>query len=405
MDKESLLLNAAFIDRSSYEFLTRLDFKSELSPIGTIIWEETCRYYNNDDKAEECNQEIILSRMEREYPKHVGLLAQVVSGFEPVLSVPNILEEYKDLCQENLSNELAQLLLEPSPNNRRKTLELMDKYRGVEEAVQELHSTPLIFGAHPDDFMDDVLGSNTIKLFPKALNEKIGGGAPKGSHILVFARPEAGKSLISINLAYGFCKQGARTLYVGNEDPESVMWNRFLSRFSGMDRYQIVANKQRAYEQAKEHNYDNLAFIHMAPGSCSEIERIVKQAAERGSPFDCLVVDQLRNLRAKSSNKTEGLEENAIGIRGIAQRHHLVAVSVTQAGDSADGKLELTMGDVDYSNTGIPAQVDVMIGVGVTPEYDRGGIRYLSFPKNKLGNDHTGCLVRVEPRLSKAMSE
>lgn len=405
MDKETLLLNTAFIERGSYEFLSRLDFKGELSPTGTIIWEEICRYYNNDEKSDRCSQDIILARIEREYPRHKGIISKVLLGFEDNISVPNVLEEYKDLCQDNLANDLAGLLLEPSPANRVKALEMMDKYRTVDDAVKELHHTPLVYGAHPDDFMDDVLGDNTVKLFPKALNDKIGGGAPKGTHILVFARPEAGKSLISINLAYGFCKQGMKTLYIGNEDPASVMWNRFLSRFSGMDKYQIVANRGRAYTQAEQHNYSNLAFIHMQPGSVGEIERILKQARDRGDPFDCLVVDQLRNLRAKSMSKVEGLEENAIGVRGLAQRYSLVAVSITQAGDSAEGKLELTMGDVDFSNTGIPAQVDVMIGVGVTPEYDRGNVRYISFPKNKLGNDHTGCLVRVEPKLSKAMSE
>jgi hypothetical protein len=81
-----------------------------------------------------------------------------------------------------------------------------------------------------------------------------------------------------------------------------------------------------------------------------------------------------------------------------------VVVSVTQAGDSANNKEILDMGDVDFSNTGIPAQADVMIGMGVTPALDQQGVRMLSLPKNKIGGDHSNFLVRINPFLSRVTS-
>ena len=83
---------------------------------------------------------------------------------------------------------------------------------------------------------------------------------------------------------------------------------------------------------------------------------------------------------------------------------NVLAISVTQAGDSADNKAVLDMGDVDYSNTGIPAQADVMIGVGVTAELEAENRRMFSLPKNKISGDHSSFPVNVLPHLSRVTS-
>jgi hypothetical protein len=53
------------------------------------------------------------------------------------------------------------------------------------------------------------------------------------------------------------------------------------------------------------------------------------------------------------------------------------------------------MGDVDFSNTGIPGAADCMIGIGATREYIAQGHRMLSFPKNKIGGVSGREPVRV----------
>ncbi len=404
MSNETTLLNVAFSNRGAYEFLTRMDIKKDLSPSGDIIWQKIEQFYGNDHEAVGCDMTVILSRLEREFPKHAELLMGVMGGFSDELSIPNLVQEVKDYKQEAISNKLASLLVGGDKNKTDDIQELMDDYTAIQDATNEAlagDDAKVHFGAHPDDFIDSVLGDDLIQLFPRAVNERVGGGVPRGTHILVYARPEAGKSLFSINFTYGFCKQGLRTLYIGNEDPATVMWNRFLTRFSGLDKFRVYKDREHAFVKAKENGYANLAFVHMSPGSVRDIEHILK---EHG-PFDCLVVDQLRNLRAVNQSKVEGLEEVAMGIRGLAQRYDLVAISVTQAGDSGEGKLELGMGDVDFSNTGIPAQVDVMIGIGVNTEYDRSNHRMVSFPKNKLSGDHQAVLVAVQPTLSRVTSQ
>jgi len=114
-----------------------------------------------------------------------------------------------------------------------------------------------------------------------------------------------------------------------------------------------------------------------------------------------VLVDQLRNLNVHEDHFVQKLEKAASAVRNLAKKHGFVAISVTQAGDSASGKSILDMGDVDSSNTGIPATADVMIGIGATAEDERLGRRVLSLPKNKVGGNHAHLPVRVEPHLSK----
>ncbi len=56
---------------------------------------------------------------------------------------------------------------------------------------------------------------------------------------------------------------------------------------------------------------------------------------------------------------------------------------------------------IDFSNTGIPAQADLMIGIGVTKEYEENGLRMLSLPKNKLSGRHVHFPLRLSNQISR----
>ncbi len=79
----------------------------------------------------------------------------------------------------------------------------------------------------------------------------------------------------------------------------------------------------------------------------------------------------------------------------------MLTLSVTQAGDSASGKLVLETGDVDFSNVGIPAQADVMVGIGFDATFEAEGLRNISLPKNKISGRHENFPVRIVPQLSR----
>ena len=64
----------------------------------------------------------------------------------------------------------------------------------------------------------------------------------------------------------------------------------------------------------------------------------------------------------------------------------------------------MDLGDVDYSNTGIPGQADLMIGLGANDNHKAAGEIVISLPKNKVSAVHEAFAVSTEPHLSKILS-
>lgn len=279
--------------------------------------------------------------------------------------------------------------------------EWMDKYLGFNEHVlsQDEDDGSVHIGVSVESLLMQHNPEHLIPILPKSLNERIGGGLPKPCHVLIYARPESGKTATCINLSCGIINQGRRVLYIGNEEAYSSMLLRFISRLSGMTVSEVRGNPVEADRLANERGYGNLVYAPLSPGSVKEIRELV----EKYQP-DALVIDQLHNLSHKNDNKVEKLEALAKEIRDLSNEYNIAAVSVTQAGESAEGKLLLTMDDVYYSNTGIPGHVDLMIGVGKDDNADRENYRFLSVSKNKFNGDHNPLKVRIVPALSKVLS-
>src|SRR5690606_32128932 len=105
----------------------------------------------------------------------------------------------------------------------------------------------------------------------------------------------------------------------------------------------------------------------------------IRSYVEKISP-DLVVVDQIRNLAVKPESMTVNLEQGVIAMRNLAKEFNFVSVVVTQAGDSAHNKLILDYTDVEWSNTGVAAQMDLMIGVGQNEDFKSQGKVMLSFP-------------------------
>jgi hypothetical protein len=166
-----------------------------------------------------------------------------------------------------------------------------------------------------------------------------------------------------------------------------------------MTRNEVLENPAEAEAKANASGYGLVVFAGLSPGTPTEIEELVVEHTP-----DVLIVDQLRNLNVKEDNFVRALEKAASAVRNIGKRHHCVVISVTQAGDSASGKSVLDMGDVDNSNTGIPAQADVLLGIGMSSEDEARGFRVLSLCKNKPGGNHDFFPVAVEPAKSMVRS-
>ena len=113
----------------------------------------------------------------------------------------------------------------------------------------------------------------------------------------------------------------------------------------------------------------------MSPGTFRDIQSLIDQHG-----VDVVIINQLRNIWVGKEGRVEQMEIAATSARNLAKKNNILVIGVTQAGDSGTNKLRLEMGDIDFSNTGMPAQMDLIIGVGSNDEYDGKSWRMISLP-------------------------
>jgi archaellum biogenesis ATPase FlaH len=391
---EVKLLGAVLHDRKTFAVLDKFISSSDLSDRGQVVYAEIQRWYETDSEATSCDAEVLAERIISQHPKHEAVFRAILDRSVPVSS-KNILGSFLEFKAKAVGSQLIQAL---AAGDSRKADALAQEYRDlVGGKVEVLEKDRKVYiKATSEKLVESVRPENLMQLHPKELNDALGGGLPRGAHVLIFAPPEVGKSLLSINIASGFLHDGRRVLYLGNEDPAELMLLRFKSRLSGMVRGAILANPDKADGIASQHGFDNLIFVSLSPGSVRDIE----QLCDEYQP-DVVVCDQLSNIYAPNLSKVEGLEWLAKQMRNICKSRNIVGISITQAADSAQNKLVLDMGDVYFSNVAIQAQVDVMIGIGMDKTAEAAGIRVLSLCKNKLNGNHVPVQVQVIPELSK----
>lgn len=394
---ENKILSAIKYSREAYEALKPVISENDFTDQGKILLKVFREYYDKDSAAKETDPELVAERIEQEYPRHSRLLGTALEALEPV-SIPNVMEVYTGLQIISISHELSALLA--AGKNTVEVIDLMDRYRRLVEAKDssffEDTNYDLIVDMPVEDIIEVRAKDNLVPIAPNNLNTILDGGVPRGSHVVLFARPEIGKTLFSINLASHMLETGRKVLYLGNEDPYKVMLERFICRLSLMDRFKQIKNPKKATEKAKAKGYDNLIFMSTDHGSVIDLTRVAEK-----HEVDVIVVDQMRNLKPKKElSKVETLEVVAQDLRALYKRLDVVGISITQAGDSAENKSVLELGDIDFSNTGIPSTADLMIGLGATENMKAKRYVKISLPKNKISAVHDVCNVVMDPWLS-----
>lgn len=392
--KEDFLLAKSYIDMKSKTYSKEFQ----------VLIGKVEDYYARDSTAESVVPSVLVAQL-AETVRSDKLLDRLSGFVEEAIasssSEANVRAVILLARQQEVADKLAGLLASDVTNN--KVDELMSELASLREAehIEEASSNTEEF--HGIDLLNlmekEYDPENIIKLYPSSVSDRLDGGVHKGHHIVVFARPEVGKTAFVVNASCGFARHGKRGLYVINEDRPQDIILRHISNLSGMNKYEVRDNPKRAQELAYERGWDNVAVVSMAPGSPDDVRRMI----DKYDP-DYVVADQLRNFKVRAENRTNQLEMAATEMRNIGKEAEVVMLSVTQAGDSASNKLVLEQGDVDSSNTGIPAQADVMIGIGMDAQTEAEGIRIISLPKNKVGGVHDNFPVRIVPQLSRYIS-
>jgi len=395
--REKQVLSSVIRSRDAWARVAGHVERNDFSEQGWVVWAAVSDYYDTDPAAASADAGILGEAIARTIPadKHKDMFRNLVAGLsEAEVSPANVVADLLATKRERVGRQLAAALLEGTDAHR-----LIEEYTTLQhtEDLVDADETEARQGMSVRELVEDKFDpSNLIKIVPEALNKRLGGGVKPGHHLILFARPEMGKTMCTIEMMAGFARQGLPVLYIGNEDPVDDINMRLVNRMSGMTKEQVLADPDDADLRAREAGYDNVVLVSLAPGTPREITALI----EKYEPA-VLVLDQLRNLNMSQDNYVLALENAAKQARQWAKRYSCVVVSVTQAGDSADRKAVLDMGDVDYSNTGIPAQADVMIGLGANDNLKGRGEVCISLPKNKVSGRHEYFTVLTQPQLSK----
>lgn len=370
----------------SREFILLFDFIDE--------------YYSRDTGVSKVERILIQEQIanstnnEKHAARFLGILDE---AWATDTSDKNVTDIVLDMRKRELAEELAVAITNNKPHE-----ELLATYTDTLKATTLDEAVDQGLDVYDsDEDMDDLLASakerpGLLKLYPAALNDRLDGGLGPSDHVTLYALPEMGKTASILTMAVGFARQGARGIVFNNEESIDRLRLRALSCCTGMSLGEIRNNPEAAKDIARENGYHNIIFVSMSPGSLQQIDRLVEKYEAKW-----FIVDQLRNLSMKAENRTNQLEAAAQGIRTIAKRHGAIAISVTQAADSATGKSVLEMGDVDSSNVGIPGACDVLLGIGANDEQKDHDIRVMSLSKNKIGGDHSSFPVKLERMISR----
>jgi hypothetical protein len=390
--KEQIVIAAMLAARSAYETFDRVGSIEDFSPLGMLVTRALREYYQCDPGAGNCSREFLTARLLRDIknPKHEGPLRDYIAGLPGDASPPNVERELRELHKQKVGGKLSLALANGAPEEEITRL-IADYGRAGSAAAPRADSGLLVDPLDTSDMLEEKGNVDYIKLWPKALNDRLDGGALRGHHVLVFARPETGKTLFAINLCAGFLHQKRNVLYVGNEEPVADIRDRIRGRLLKVPRSEIRADDRGRYAS----RLGSVSLGRLRISGDSTTFAAVRGALAADDGFDVVILDQLRNMRVKAESRTNELEGAGIEARAIAKDFNVLVVSVTQAGDSASGKAFLEMSDVDSSKTGLPASADLMIGLGADDTMKLNGLMGVSLPKNKLSGLHDRFTVEV----------
>lgn len=392
-------LTAAILqDRRNYETIRSSLNPADLPEAAQALVDAAAQQYQRDSGLSKVDFSVLRTQIERRFGRGgmAGSIMDYVASLPRDVSGINVAEEYRLLQLARVSTTLATLLA--SGHHGDDTQEHLAKYKSL-LAGGEGESFKERLGL--EDFEGDA--GTRIPVYPEALSRFIGGGLLPGHNVAVYGRPDSGKSMFALNMAAGFVRDGRRVLYVANEEPATEITKRLLSRLTGIGLDAMLRDPEqigRALTDVKNMGwYDNWFLLHKAGCTVGDVDR----AARRVNP-DLVVVDQIKNLQCSDDNRALQLDTLARRVREIGIDHKCITISVTQAGESAHNRLNLTMGDVEWSNTGIPGAADLMIGLGVDEEYLATDRRMLSIPKNKVNGKHGTFTVFVDPNTTAFLS-
>ena len=226
-------------------------------------------------------------------------------------------------------------------------------------------------------------------------------GVGKGNLMIVFARPETGKTAFWVSLVAnrnGFASQGAKVHALVNEEPAIRTQMRLISCWTGMTKEEITKDISLATERWNQIK-SNVKIIDTVNWDLDQIDAY----CDVNKP-DIVIVDQLDKIgvRGNFARTDEKLRAIYTGAREVAKRHDCCIIAISQASAEAQGRAELTFDMMENSRTGKAAEADLIIGIGQQNVVDSEAVlRTLCVSKNNITGWHGRIDCEINPILSR----
>ena len=250
------------------------------------------------------------------------------------------------------------------------------------------------------NLIDSLKDNTKWKFNLTPLKEKVN-GVGEGNLLVIFARPESGKTAFWVNLVSGidgFASQGAKVCALINEEPAIRTQMRLINAHTGMTFEEIREDTKKAKEKWSEIS-NNIKILDTVDWSLEQVDSFV--AKEKP---DVVIIDQLDKVYVSGnfSRTDERLRAIYTGAREIAKRRNCCVIAISQASADASGKLDITFDMMENSKTGKAAEADVIIGVGFRYKLDTDKeLRSLAVSKNKITGWHGMIPCIIIPELSR----
>lgn len=397
---DAKLLAAAIASRSAWERVTPHVSAEDMLPHVGFVWKIVGEWYSRDRAAQSVDRELLSEQVSKRVtnPKHTDAIVGVLRDLPASISPDNAVQAALELRRHNIGLELSQAIL---AQDSKKVPKLLQQFESLLSASSFKTGAEVEYAPEWEN-LDELVGAQRrIPLAPRKLNERVAGGALPGHHILVYARPEIGKSTFAINMTAGFIFTGQRVLYGGTEDGIAILKARARNRFSNMTPDEVEKDPAKANRLAREFEEKHgghLTMVHINNGTMDVLEREI----EKDEPT-VLVLDQIRSINSGADGMTANLEASGIKLRQLLSAYSLVGVSITQAGASAENKVWLTQNDVDSSKTGLTGTTDLQIGLGANQDMLLRDQRAVAITKNKISsqdNAKEGFIVEIDKKRS-----
>ena len=245
------------------------------------------------------------------------------------------------------------------------------------------------------DWLHD--NSEYIPTTIQLLDEALGGGLYKGELTVIAGPMNAGKTLVTCDLAARFMKQSRNVLYVSKENIKNKIKQRIYSNLLHMGQStmkSIIENpKMKFVERAKKilKSYGKLVvkYDNTNTFSASDVKKVIQTNEKRiGIKFDIVIVDNLYNLASDQGyvnrlDTHQKLPKICEEIRNIAQvtNTHIVSphqIALVKGGDP----LHPDEKDLALAKS-ISWVVDNLIMIGVDEHYRKNRWLMINLAKDR----------------------